>query len=57
MTLWVGAAYLRKESEPGKDFGATVALITTTDVDLIIVLEEDESGDIGFYSSLPPDPL
>lgn len=45
---------IRKESEPGKDFGAIVSLITTIEVDLCIVLEEAETGYMGFYFSLPP---
>lgn len=43
-------SYLRKESEPSKDFGVTASLITTMEVDLFTVLEEVEIGYIGFYS-------
>lgn len=38
---------IRKESEPGKDFGAIISLITTIEVDLCIVLEEVETGYMG----------
>lgn len=49
-------SYLRKQSEPSKDFGVTASLIKTMEVDLFTVLEEVEIGYIGFYSLLRPDP-